>query len=192
MSASSFRNQIVETQKVRSDLMKWKLVLVAGIGTVGLGIQRGDLHDPVVVLMLIPLVCIYVDALCAHLSLRIQAIGAFTAEYPARTGDHEGRFAKDYEGFNDELRTQRGLRLESLALHWSTAFASVLSLGLGLLLMSSGSQAPSLQNLSLAALVVSGILGLTCTILISVFHKSRSNHIRAEAKKFVNNLDDAG
>lgn len=190
--SASFRNQIVETQKVCSGLMKWKLVLVAGIGTVGLGIHRGDLPHPVVVLMLIPLVCVYVDALCAHRSLRIQASGAFTAENPASTGNHEGQFARNYERFNDELRTQRGLRLESLALHWSTAFASVLSLGLGLLLMSGGPQAHFPPNLSFAALVVSGILGLTCTILVSVFDKSRSNHIRAEAKKFVNNLNDAG
>jgi len=35
MSVATLRNQITETQKIRSDLMKWKLLLVAGIGSVG-------------------------------------------------------------------------------------------------------------------------------------------------------------
>ena len=66
----SLRAQITESQKVRSDLMKWKLLIIAGIGTAGLGFDNFKFPDAHMVLCLIPLVAVYVDALCAHLSLQ--------------------------------------------------------------------------------------------------------------------------
>ena len=83
------RTQVIETQKARSDLMKWKLILVAGLGTFGLGlgnIARGPCYP---ILCLVPFVCNYVDALCAHLSIRIQAIGDFLASETPNTSEEK-------------------------------------------------------------------------------------------------------
>ena len=59
--------------------LKWKLILVAALGAVGLGFSNRNTVVPnaYLVLLLIPLVCFYVDLLCKHMSLRIIVIGAF-------------------------------------------------------------------------------------------------------------------
>lgn len=73
------RGEIVEAEKARCDLLKWKLGLVAGLGAAGLGL--GSYHtadcDFHYILCLIPLVCVYVDLLAKHMTLRIMVIGCF-------------------------------------------------------------------------------------------------------------------
>lgn len=82
------RDEIVESQKVRADLFKWKIILVATLGSLALGIESGrSSGDPATavaapashqyLLCLIPLVCLYVDILCSHLNLRILVIGRY-------------------------------------------------------------------------------------------------------------------
>ena len=63
-----FRTEIVEAQKGRTDLLKWKLILVAALGALGLGINgfSKDAKPALsldLALCLIPLVCVYVDLL---------------------------------------------------------------------------------------------------------------------------------
>ena len=77
----SLRNEIIEAQKGRLDLLTWKVILVAGLGGIGLGFNIGSdsqaIVSPHLVLGLILLVCLYVDALCRHLQLRILVISDF-------------------------------------------------------------------------------------------------------------------
>ncbi len=40
MALDTLRNELIETQKVRSDLMKWKLLIVSGVGGAALGFSR--------------------------------------------------------------------------------------------------------------------------------------------------------
>jgi hypothetical protein len=102
------RDEILEAEKARSDLLKWKLVLVAAIGTVGLGFGQSEVGHPIV-LIGIPLVCAYVDLLCSHLTLRIHVIGNFMR---SRTGEPstsaENNFTqnlfRDYEIFAESNR----------------------------------------------------------------------------------------
>src|SRR5215831_8078248 len=97
---SSLRKEIVEAQKVRSEILKWKLILVAALGAVGLGFSNPNTIVPnaYLVLLLIPLVCFYVDLLCRHMSLRIIVIGAFL-----RFGSKETEDAA-YESFVSEAK----------------------------------------------------------------------------------------
>jgi hypothetical protein len=72
----AFKNEIIEAERSRTDLLKWKLILVAALGAIGLGINSpGSTLQPTLslhlVLCLIPLVCVYVDLLCSHLGMRI-------------------------------------------------------------------------------------------------------------------------
>ena len=60
------RNEIIESQKARTDLMKWKFILVSGLGAAGLGFTgKSDdstiEHVTILVLCCIPFVCAYVD-----------------------------------------------------------------------------------------------------------------------------------
>ena len=68
--------EIIESQKIRSDFMKWKLVVVSSLGAVGIGLKENCTLAPLL-LLIVPFVCIYVDALCYHVSLRITSIGHF-------------------------------------------------------------------------------------------------------------------
>jgi hypothetical protein len=118
------RDEIIETEKSRSDLIKWKIILIAAIGAAALGVGvelKPDVRAPVALLALVPFVCLYVDAACFHLDLRILAIAAFL-----RTRLPEEDPASIYElGITQE---RDAFNLESVALRYTT-------LGLCLLLI---------------------------------------------------------
>lgn len=73
------RSEITESQKVRSDLLKWKLIAVAVLGSVGLGLTERSAANSysLYVLAVIPFVAVYVDVLCHHLNLRMLVISAY-------------------------------------------------------------------------------------------------------------------
>jgi hypothetical protein len=120
----TLRDEILQAQRTRSDLLKWKLGLLGVIGSVGLGFagSRTEKHADLV-LCALPLVCLYVDLLCRHLNLRMLVISAFMR----RTGaiDPADRMVKAYELSAQEARTMSAFALESFALNWSTAAVSL-------------------------------------------------------------------
>ncbi len=116
MNGDSLRTEIVESQKFTVDLEKWKIILVAALGSVALGISN-DFNVRPAVLALIPLVCAYVDVLVYHNGLRIMAISHFLQGTP---GDE---FAKRYEKFCEHNR--RVFPLEEYALFVTTLVVSV-------------------------------------------------------------------
>jgi hypothetical protein len=77
-SMSGLRDEIIESQKARSELLKWKLLIVSALGAAGLGFtEHGGARGAYLVLLLIPLVCSYVDFQSRHHTLRILVIGKF-------------------------------------------------------------------------------------------------------------------
>ena len=109
------RDEIIESQKARADLFKWKIILVAAIGAAVLGVGDplgGSAHptpDDMAskreyLLCLVPLVCVYTDILCAHMNLRIRVIGQFLRIHPlgAVTDDSAAQVA--YENFVHKAR----------------------------------------------------------------------------------------
>ena len=111
------RTEIVESQKVRSDLMKWKLIAVGALGAVGFGIG-GTSQQFSLALCLIPFVSVYVDMLCYHLNIRILVIGAFL-KADSDTPD----VLKRYEKFCENNRAI--FTLENWALSMATIFVSI-------------------------------------------------------------------
>lgn len=75
--ADKLRDEIIESQKAQTDLVKWKLILVAAIGGAGLGAVPNAPKNSAFLLALIPLVCIYVDAVCFHCEIRIVSIARY-------------------------------------------------------------------------------------------------------------------
>ena len=130
----ALRQEIIEAQKVRSDLMKWKLVLVAAIGAAAFGFSTDDsgVFDPLA-LCAIPFVCVYVDTLCRHLSLRIQSIGTFIRKMEGDDLTPELTFYKRYEEYSFNFAWRKGFyRLESLALVGSSVFLNLFIAAYGL------------------------------------------------------------
>lgn len=127
---AGLRDEIIESQKVRSELLKWKLIIVSALGGVGLGFtEKGGVRGAYLVLLLLPLVCFYVDLLCRHISLRILVIGHFL-----RLGFDETEAA--YEHFVAKATSGRSnvFALEEWALEGSTMALSVLVVIAGFLM----------------------------------------------------------
>ena len=139
----SFRQEIIETQKTRSDLLKWKLIISASLGAIGLSVNPLNSSSPGVsnydspvdlAFCLIPFVCTYVDLLCYHLNLRMFVISKFfqrlQTNKPNKNQDKEWESWQDiylfrkYEETCTELRS--AFSLESLALKWSTIILSLI------------------------------------------------------------------
>jgi len=170
------RDEILEAEKARSDLLKWKLVLVAAIGTVGLGFGQSEVGHPIV-LIGIPLVCAYVDLLCSHLTLRIHVIGNFMR---SRTGEPstsaENNFTqnlfRDYEIFAESNR--KAFVFESWALLWSSLLLSAGVLAYGAYLFLSHNE----DDATTWALIGAGALGLFLATLVHIVFHARRRTIR--------------
>ena len=70
-------DEILESQKTRSSLLQWKLLLCSTIGTVAFGLTEHVSNSSIGLLGLIPLACAYVDLLCTNINLRIILIGTY-------------------------------------------------------------------------------------------------------------------
>lgn len=173
------RDEIVESQKVRTDFLKWKLFLVAAIGAAAFGIGSRDSQSqspPLVLLGLIPFVCLYVDAVCIHNQMRILIIARFM-----RRGSL-GQTAKAYEEY---CRTQRSAwSLEDFALVGTTIFLSVLVLlvGIGDYLRGALSLPQSSQPLQVdftvkLLLILGGLLGLVASPIFHVVYRRMSTNV---------------
>jgi len=128
VTIEKLRVEIIESQRARTDLIKWKLVLVAAIGAASLGsasLGSKTIGSPNAVLTaLIPFVCLYVDAVCFHNDIRIMTIARFL-----RAGKTVPKGDQAYEIY---FRDNRHLfSLEALALQGGTVFLSSLVLAAG-------------------------------------------------------------
>ncbi len=147
------RDEILQAEETRSDLLKWKLGLVGGIGAAGLGFAGSvNLQHADLVLCALPPVTTYVDLLAKHLTLRILVIGAFLRLQS--TGESAGYQA--YEDFAERARNLKGGRsafaLEDWALQYSSYGLSAAVAGYGAYQLWVGSTYG-------VPFVVSGVLG---------------------------------
>lgn len=102
--------------------MKYKLLAIAALGTIGLGFseQKGAIVEADYILCIIPFVCMYVDLLCYHNDMRILVIGNFL-----------GCSGDSYENYISKLGARNGrpagagyyFELENFSLHWSSVFS---------------------------------------------------------------------
>lgn len=100
------REEILQSESVRTDLLKWKLALAGAIGAAGLGFagSKGLRHADLI-LCAIPPLCVYVDLLCLHLNLKMLVIGTFLRQWTA-SGSERG--LREYEVFVDRARRMTG------------------------------------------------------------------------------------
>ena len=156
------RKEIIEAEKLRSEFLRWKLLLVAGLGAAGLGLTDSPL--PQIVLALIPLVCVYVDLVARHMNLRILVIAAYLRAADFAPGD-DGCHFREYEDLCKEKRHVFGF--ETVALSWSTIALSALTIYAGFAM-------EGLKKPAVTVLVCAGIVGLVAAIAVdAVFHRWR-------------------
>lgn len=174
----TLRQEILESQKARSDLLKWKLVVVAALGAAGLGFTSDTSAIAHVVLCFIPFACVYVDLLCRHLNLRIIVIGQFLKlEKPE---DPSGQYIHLYEKFSDQLPD--AFALEAWALHWSSIIISILIIPLGMTISSSGATTTITAGLNWL-FGLSGLLGVLFSLGSKMLYESKKEKISRVAAK---------
>jgi len=182
------REEILNSQAVRSDLLKYKLVIAGALGAAGLGLAGANAagHSDLV-LCAVPLACLYVDLLCRHLSLRILVIGMFfraQAGSAADTNDEVKELAA-YEDFVEEAR-DLGRRvsflwksdvfgLEDAAVTWSTV-----ALSLGVLVYGIVVWIPPPEHQAQFAIpfVLSGAIGLGGSLVANLVYRDKSKRMR--------------
>ena len=163
-SFDALRSEIIHAQGIRTDLMKYKLVIAAALGALAIGASVGDVqgHIPHVA-ALIPFVFLYVDAICSHNDIRILVIGRFFQLSLTAYSDYE-RFCSSLRGV---------FSTERFALRF---FSGVVDLGLaamGLVLLLAHS-----SDLSLGIVyMVSGIFGYAGSLWISFKHRGAVREI---------------
>jgi hypothetical protein len=123
--SEAFRTEIIENQKARVDLVKWKLIIVAAVFAWSLNKDASNSQQlSFLAISLVPFVCLFVDSQCFHINLRTLVIGQFLRLYKP-----EPRDQSQYEMFVHELRTGHGLtnifELEQGVLTISTCFLCI-------------------------------------------------------------------
>lgn len=173
MDAKDLRTEIIECQKSKVDLLKWKLILTAGLGAAGLGAAGRGLGQAgsgmPLLWALVPLVCAYVDIVCYHNDLRIMVIAQFL-----RSDAQAGSFARAYE------QSCQGRRhfflLENFAMYWGTLALSILvALGPWVMLWMPQVDNPERWAAASTPLTMAGCVGLMASAGIR-FHVSTSVH----------------
>ena len=141
-----FRQEILETQKNRSELLKWKLIISASIASIALGAFGINNQNPPLPqnnqdnfgdlsICLIPFLCAYTDLLCYHLNLRMFVISYFFKKAKRQNKDLQKTVSgkinfdlldvfSDYEEICGKVRSV--FELESWALKWSSIFLSLM------------------------------------------------------------------
>ena len=183
----TYRQEILETQKLKYNLLQRKLVLNAVLGGIGLGLLgvrvypvAGDQggtsellsHHVYLILCLIPLVCVYLDLLCHDLNLRIFVIAKFLKD-PRRIIIKKSKNQDDINNINLELKDYRfyeklceeeeeTFSLELFALRASSIAFSLLLIILPLII-EPDKQVPSQDYV---CLTISGILGILLAIWV--------------------------
>jgi hypothetical protein len=156
------RTEILDAAKAAHELLKWKLALVAGLGSAGLGVIGKD-SEPIV-LIFIPFVCLYADTASNHQDLRVSSV----AHYLREAGpDNEWRH---YELYCSKGRGR--FSLESVNLIWSTVALSLAVAYVGLF-----RQCSSMTTPVRAALLASGIVGASLAIFLQTAHEQRLHEL---------------
>ncbi|MCI5210499.1 MAG: hypothetical protein D3910_17300 [Candidatus Electrothrix sp. ATG2] len=129
----AFKTEIIEAEKDRTGLLKWKLIITAVLGSIGLGLGKGfecPKIDPILTLSLIPLTAAYIDLLCNNLQMRILVINAFFQNITCKNSDicKNPEFAVfiAYEKFCAKEQTRSMFSFENWAQVGFTLFLSLL------------------------------------------------------------------
>ncbi len=176
----TLRQEIIESQKVRSDLLKWKLFVIAGICTFALsGKTDGVLLNKSLTLSVIPFACSYIDLLCRHLSIRIKSIGLYI-----KHGNHNHNTLRDYEKFYDDMNSTswNEISLESIALVGLTVFISIAIIPLGVMTSETQNWVP--VGWPTLLFYSSSVIGIVASMTIHLFYSRLSKKSAAFAKGY--------
>jgi hypothetical protein len=163
------RDEIIEFQKARADILRWKLIAIGGVGAAGLSFPKlsvNGVEGTGIVLSLIPIVAAYCDAVGRDLDLRIALISTFL--------ELSGGAFSRYESFVGQVSASWWL-MGLVANLGTSLIACVLIFIAGMF--------PNLTGRSAGvscALVVSAVLGTVLVVLVEIVYWRRLGKIPEE------------
>lgn len=172
---ANLRNEIIESEKSQADILKWKLIAIAGVASVSLGVgSAGSVPEAARLLIcLVPLICAYVDLVSLHIMIRIVTIGI----YLKMSGNR-------YEQFAFKVRYTTNANpfiFEAVVLHGSSVAFNLIILGLGFVFPHTLTH---WQSTYTTAYAVAGVLGLMVTVFSWVMYTMRAREVTNLAKEF--------
>lgn len=164
------RSEIVESMKIRSDFLKWKIIVIATLGAIGFGVTSTSIADSRVILCLIPFVNGYIDLLCKHISLRISVIGEFRKKgYIKKEQLYEGDYIGAYENFVTKARNRGAYSMEKTAVFISSILSAIVLIVFSLIDITSCLKFETKIDFFI---FLSGILGIILTLVIEVRYRA--------------------
>ncbi len=161
MATIHLANEIIESQKVRSDLLKWKIISVATIASIGLGISSN--HDKFeLAICVIPFVMAYIDVLCTHINLRIYTISRWH-KTNKESVSVEAKYMQEYEKFTEKARGAGAYNLEGWTIQYSSFLVNLL-----LISVAFAGYKEDIFNYKYYILT-SGFIGIIIAILIEIY-----------------------
>lgn len=166
------KTEIVEAEKARTHLLKWKLIVVAGLAGAGFGLfdsatGAGGNEISHLALCIIPFACLYIDLLCYNLQVRMLVISLFIQNYKPGNGASEIEAYCMYEKFCDSIRST--FKLEDWAMEYSTRVISGLITLSSMLILLTHRNAPNswtIPGISSLFILTSGLIGIALSMLI--------------------------
>lgn len=162
-------NLILAERSFRSDILKWKLISVGAIGSIGLGFQDGLKDSATWALCALPWFCVYADLLYRASCIRRDVARQFILKHP----EESPVVANLRCYFKHEYKWQRRFghfSLDAGALIISTITVCSLIVLYSLLTLSAHS---ALRN----SLLLSGTLGVACAIAVEFFIYRRQHRL---------------
>ena len=150
---TQLRLEIIESQKIQADYLKWKLISVATLASIAIGVSGNSTNgEAEFLLCIVPFCCAYIDIISLHVMMRILTIGA----YFKCSGC-------DYESFVEDVRkASNGLfKLENYALNGSSFIFNMIPILYGVYKLI-GFDDRSLGS----ALIIFGILGIIFSLAL--------------------------
>lgn len=169
-NSEALRNEIVESQIIEADFLKWKLIAIGVVSSISLGFTPSDGNNsnpPGVewLLCAIPLICAYIDFVSINIKLRILTIGAYLKNNGSK-----------YEQFVSQTRVKKAnpFILETAALHGSSIVFNLVLAGIGFTNIA--------VQLVRNVYVICGVLGLVAAIFTWNFYTKRAKQIQKLAQ----------
>jgi hypothetical protein len=165
MSSIHISTEIVESQKARSELLKWKIIVVSILATVGFGIST-TLSKLEWAFCLIPLVCAYVDALSLHLNLRIYSIGKWHTLDLGKGLDKEFEYMQHYEKFTSQAYKKGAYSLEKWTILYSSLLINIFIASMPYL------ELVELSIVNKEVVLLFGLFGFVITLFLNYYFKT--------------------
>ena len=176
---NEYKKEIIEAEKTRMDLLKWKLIIVAILAAASLGIGYTNSSDCSnysgfhrYAICLIPLVCAYVDLLCVHLQIRILVISKFFIDYPVKSLENVDSDIMIFKKYEEFCAAKRSIfNFQDWAQTTSTFILCFLVIGMAFF---------HFEEVGMWITISSGLFGILLSIIIILSYRRKYNLLNKE------------